>query len=180
MSSKVLYLHDQPAEPRRRTARVAAVPKRLSLGFGADSNHPSEFESGPGPPSTRSDISGSGTWITRSEAPDQVDDLIAQQGILLDILLRPLSSKILASEESCGTLCEGSRTKLPNPAAYQSRKARKIKVGGSETWHDEMNRRIDRMSHQLSFDYSTSATLAKYKSRWGHWIMFCDMRIQAE
>ena len=53
-------------------------------------------------------------------------------------------------------------------------------MGSSETWHEEMNRRIDRMSRQLSFDSITSGTLAKYKPSWGHWCLFCSRRAQAD
>ena len=33
----------QPSESSGRLSRVSAAPRRLSLGFGADSKHPSEF-----------------------------------------------------------------------------------------------------------------------------------------
>ena len=36
------------------------------------------------------------------------------------------------------------------------------------------------MSRQLSFDSITSGTLAKYKSGWGHWSLFCDRRVLAD
>ena len=51
-------------------------------------------------------------------------------------------------------------------------------MGSNETWYEEMNRRIDRMSLQLSFDTITSGTLAKYKSGWGHWNLFRDRQVQ--
>ena len=107
-------------------------------------------------------MSGSGTGITRSETHNQVDDLVAQQGILLDRLLRPLSDRTLSSEQRRRSLVERDRTKLPRPATDQPRKTRKAKVGSNENWYDEMNRRIDRISRQLSFDSITSGTLTKY------------------
>ena len=36
------------------------------------------------------------------------------------------------------------------------------------------------MTRQLSFDSITSGTLAKYKSGWGHWNLFCARCAQAD
>ena len=36
------------------------------------------------------------------------------------------------------------------------------------------------MSRQLIFDSITPGTLARYKSGWGRWSLFCDRRVQAD
>ena len=72
--------------------------------------------------------------------------------------------------------------RFSSPSSRQPRKARGAKVGSNGTWHDEMNRRINRISlaRQPSFDSITSGTLAKCKSGWGQWDLFCDRRVQAD
>ena len=105
---------------------------------------------------------------------------MAQQGILLDRLLRPLSAKTLSSEQRRGLLSERNHPERSAPAARRPRAARTAKTGINETCHGEMNQKIDRMSRQLSCDSITAGTLAKYKSGWGHWSLFYARRIQAD
>ena len=124
---------DHTTEQRRRGVRVVTAPKRLILGFGPDSSHPSEFESEREPSGAQSGVTGLGTGITRSETRSQVEALVAHQGIMLARLLKPLSDRTLPSEQRRGSLSERDQTKLPMPVAGQPQKARRTNVGSNET-----------------------------------------------
>ena len=167
----------QPSEFSGRPSRVSAAPRRLSLGFGADSRHPPEFGPQTGPPDAPGGTQGVRLITTSGQTLEQVGDHIVEQGSFLERLLGRPSDGDPSSRGHRGALREGTRTDASRPARNQPTGKRR---GGNETWHDEMNQRIDRMSRQLSFDSITTTTLSKYKSGWNHWAQFCDIRVQAD
>ena len=98
---------------------------------------------------------------TNGETLGRVGDQIVEQAIFLDRLLGRLIDRGVASGEHRGTLHAGVRTEVPRPTRDRSTNIRRIRMGGNETWHDEMNPKIGRMSRQLSFDSTTTSTLSK-------------------
>ena len=99
---------------------------------------------------------------------------------MLGRLLLPLSSRTSLLEQRHTTCLEDDPARHTTRGPRRSQAAGATRVACSETWHEEMNRRIERMSRQLSFDSITFGALAKYKSGWGHWSLFCSRRVQAD
>ena len=81
-----------------------------------------------------------------SETLGQVGNHVAEQGAFLERLLGRPSDGDPSLERHHGALREGTRADALRSARNQPKGRRR---GGNETWYDEMNQRIDRMSQLL-------------------------------
>ena len=98
---------------RRRQPRVVTAPKRLSLTFGADSAHPSEFDHAGEPNDTQGDVETSDPEAERKGSRDPAEMTTTQQNNLLLKILQPPNCDSLQSERQRWLLSEGCHLERP-------------------------------------------------------------------